>query len=48
MSPTRRTSTSRRTQTVNVPVKIRRNGSTVTKTVPMKVNTITRTTRITP
>ncbi|MER2222954.1 MAG: hypothetical protein ABS976_15300 [Rhodococcus sp. (in: high G+C Gram-positive bacteria)] len=48
MSPTRSTNTTRRTQTVRVPVKIRRGGSTTTKTVPVKVNTVTRTTRITP
>jgi len=36
--------TTRRTQTLSVPIKIRRGGTTITKTVPMKVDTATRTT----
>ncbi|PTR26492.1 hypothetical protein C8K36_10564 [Rhodococcus sp. OK519] len=46
MSRVRHTNITRRTGTARVPIKITRGGTTITKTVPMKINTVTRTTTI--
>ncbi|MBM4600033.1 hypothetical protein GS440_17380 [Rhodococcus hoagii] len=46
MSRVRRTNTTRRTGAARVPIKVTRGETTITKTVPIKINTVTRTTTV--
>ncbi|UTT48927.1 hypothetical protein [Rhodococcus gordoniae] len=46
MSPIRSTRVSRGTKTVRVPVRIKVGNTTTTKSMPVKVTTVTRTTTV--